>query len=437
MNSSTDQYRLRPIVLKFADNSLENRFRAYHSERFMLQTRIGIGLGLLLYGGFFILDRYLTPASALYSAVIRLGIVVPYFGIWLALTYAGFFIKRMQLYIAIGIVIAGLGHFALQLLLPQLPDSYSMAVTIILVMFAFTFSGLRVWPALTTAVILLVPFEIIAMTDTKTSKATIIYQNFVLISMYLLGVLGGFIIERYVRNEFITNLVISQEKAKSENLLLNILPITIADRLKSGESAIADSFQQATILFADIVHFSSFCSDKPPSAVVSMLNDLFSLFDLLVDKYRLERIKTMGDCYILAGGLPIHRDDHAEAVAYCALDMRDALRLYRTRDGESISMRIGIHTGPVSAGIIGYKKFAYDVWGDTVNTASRLESSCQPDFIQASDAAYQALKAAFSFQERGQVCVEGLGDLTTYYLLGQLDGPLRSREPVSVAGGNR
>ena len=150
-----------------------------------------------------------------------------------------------------------------------------------------------------------------------------IHQNFVLISMYLLGVLGGFVIERYVRNEFITNLVISQEKAKSENLLLNILPMTIADRLKSGEPTIADSFQQATILYADIVHFSSFCSDKPPLAVVSMLNDLFGLFDLLVDKYRLEKIKTMGDWYIVAGGLPVQRDDHAEAVAHCALDMRE------------------------------------------------------------------------------------------------------------------
>ncbi len=264
-------------------------------------------------------------------------------------------------------------------------------------------------------------------------RATIIYQNFVLISMYLLGVLGGFIIERYVRNEFINNIIINREKAKSEELLLNILPVTIADRLKAGEPTIADSFQQATILYADIVHFSSFCLDKPPSAVASMLNDLFSLFDLLVEKYCLEKIKTMGDCYIVAGGLPVQCDDHAAAVARCALDMRDTLRLYRTREGESISMRIGIHTGPVSAGIIGHKKFTYDVWGDTVNTASRLESSCQPGFIQASDAAYQALKAAFSFQERGQVRVEGLGDLRTYYLLGPQVGAVRLCEPVAVA----
>lgn len=420
MDVGQHNYQTHPLSLRFADPYLEKRFFAYQSDKFILQSRIGIMLGILLYGGFHALDRYLCPDCATYSAIIRIGVVVPYFAIWLVLTYRAFFKRHMQLYLAIGAIVAGIGHSSLVITMPLLPDSYNLGVTTILIVFIFTFSGLRLIPALVTATVLLIPFELVEFFNDTLTTADIVFHNFVLIAIYMLGVLSGFIIERYVRNEFIYDIQISNEKAKADQLLLSILPVRIADRLKAGELTIADSFAQATILFADIVHFTGLCSNKSPVDVAVMLNDLFSSFDGLVEKHGLEKIKTTGDCYIVAGGLPIERPDHAEAVADFALDMQAAWRSYRTRQGEAVSMRVGIHTGAVSAGIVGRRKFIYDVWGDVVNTASRLESTCPTGRIQVTDALYEKLSGVFHFTGRGPIALEGLGTVQTYYLEGRL-----------------
>ena len=407
-------------TLRFVDPSLERRFHDYQSEKFIVQSRVGIGLGILLYGGFHILDRYLCPEVATYSAIIRIGVVVPYFAIWLALSYRPFFKIHIQVYLAIGAIVAGLGHASLVLTMPSLPGSYYLGVTIILVVFIFTFSGLRLIPALFTSIVIFALFEVVEIINNNVTKAEIIFHNFVLVSMCFLGILSGYLIERYVRNEFVYDMRISQEKERAEQLLLNILPVRIADRLKAGELAIADSFPQATILFADIVHFTSLCSNKSPVDVAMMLNDLFGSFDVLVEKHGLEKIKTMGDCYVVAGGLPSERADHAEAVADFALDMQSVCSLYRTRQGEPVSMRVGIHTGAVSAGIVGRSKFIYDVWGDTVNTASRVESTCQIGRIQVTEALHERLSGMFRFTSRGRVALEGLGTVRMYYLEGRL-----------------
>jgi class 3 adenylate cyclase len=206
------------------------------------------------------------------------------------------------------------------------------------------------------------------------------------------------------------------ERERAERLLLNILPASIAKRLGQNQDTIADSFEEATVLFADIVNFTNLSSQISPTEIVSLLNEIFSRFDRLLEQYGLEKIKTIGDSYMVVGGLPLIRPDHAEAVAGFALDMQQQIQEFNAERGQAFSMRIGINTGPVVAGVIGLKKFIYDLWGDTVNTASRMESHGIPGAIQVSSATYERLKDKYLFEERGTIDVKGKGEMNTYLL---------------------
>ncbi len=208
------------------------------------------------------------------------------------------------------------------------------------------------------------------------------------------------------------------EQEKSERLLLNILPQPIAERLKQNTSAIAEQFNDATILFADIVGFTPLSARMSPIELVNLLNQIFSQFDQLAEKHELEKIKTIGDAYMVVGGLPIPRSDHAQAVAAMALDIQQAIASFQVDSNEPFQIRIGINTGPVVAGVIGIKKFIYDLWGDTVNVASRMESQGLPGCIQVSAQTYQHLKHQFVFEERGAIAVKGKGNMITYWLKG-------------------
>ncbi|MGD1701293.1 PAS domain S-box protein [Dapis sp. BLCC M229] len=207
------------------------------------------------------------------------------------------------------------------------------------------------------------------------------------------------------------------EQQKSDHLLLNILPAQIAAKLKQNQHPIAKKFENVTILFADIVDFTGFSARISPSELVDMLNQIFSVFDQLTEQHDLEKIKTIGDSYMVVGGLPAARDDHAEAIANMALDMQKAIRKFFNDRGEAFQIRIGINTGPVVAGVIGIKKFIYDLWGDTVNVASRMESSGISGKIQLAEATYQLLKDKFLLESRGSIPVKGKGEMITYWLI--------------------
>jgi class 3 adenylate cyclase len=208
-------------------------------------------------------------------------------------------------------------------------------------------------------------------------------------------------------------------RAKSESLLLNVLPSSIAERLKERRVSIADRFDEATILFADIVNFTVLSERISPVALVAMLDQVFSRFDALCDQYGLEKIKTIGDAYMVAAGIPEPRDDHVEAIASMALDMGRVLTELKGDDFAQLNIRIGIHTGPVVAGVIGQRKFAYDLWGDAVNTASRMESHGQAGRIHVSRDVYERLRERFQFESRGSIPVKGKGELETWFLVGR------------------
>ena len=211
---------------------------------------------------------------------------------------------------------------------------------------------------------------------------------------------------------------LSQEQAKTEQLLLNILPGSIAQRLKGGEERIADACPEVTVLFADMAGFTARSRTMSASQLVELLGDLFSRFDLITEKHGLEKIKTIGDCYMLAGGVPQPRPDHAEAVTLAAIDMQKALHDLRERTGGKVNMRIGIHSGPIVAGVIGIRKFTYDLWGDTVNVASRMESSGQPGRIHVSSATAERLAGRFQLEPRGFMEVKSLGQVETFFVEG-------------------
>ena len=209
------------------------------------------------------------------------------------------------------------------------------------------------------------------------------------------------------------------EQAKSDRLLLNILPKSIADRLKNGESTIADSLPEVTVLFADLAGFTALAANVSSQDMVRLLDEVFSTFDMLALDQGLEKIKTIGDAYMVVGGLPTPRADHAEAIAELALNMQEASRSFALPDKTPIRIRIGINTGPVIAGVIGKNKFSYDLWGDTVNIASRMESHGKPGEIQLSHATYERLRTKYEFKRRGLIQVKGKGRMPAWFLVGR------------------
>jgi adenylate cyclase len=227
-----------------------------------------------------------------------------------------------------------------------------------------------------------------------------------------LDILNGRL-ENTLRDLANQHMQLALERERSEKLLLNILPSPIAMRLKDGEKVIADQFEEATVLFVDIANFTPFASNMSPNKLVEMLNGIFSLFDSIVEKHGLEKIKTMGDAYMAVGGLPMPMDNHAEAVANAALEM---LEKFPELTNGNLHLRIGIHTGPVVAGVIGKNKFIYDLWGDTVNIASRMQSHGQAGSIQVSAKTYEYLKDKFVLNPRGEIEIKGKGAMQTYLL---------------------
>ena len=206
------------------------------------------------------------------------------------------------------------------------------------------------------------------------------------------------------------------EQLKTEKLMLNILPRPIADRLKRGEKNISGAYPEVTILFSDLVGFTSMSSKVSATELVKLLNDLFTRFDKRADALGLEKIKTIGDAYMAVGGLPIPRSDHASICAAMALGMFEDLKDFNASNNASLNMRIGLNSGPVVAGVIGYTKFSYDLWGNTVNTASRMESTSQPGRVQVSLATYELIKDEFVCEEGAIVECKGLGPMHTHLL---------------------
>ena len=246
-------------------------------------------------------------------------------------------------------------------------------------------------------------------------------SNGLIVTFFVLNILGvtttAFALLQYFVRER------EREQERSERLLLNVLPAPVAARLKHGEEPIADAHTEVTVLFADIVGFTPLAERLPAVEVVEILNRVFGCLDTLAAGFGVEKIKTIGDAYMAVSGVPVPRTDHAEAIAEMALAMGPEITSVGREMGVTLQVRIGIDSGPVVAGVIGRAKFSYDLWGDTVNTASRMESHAHPDTIQVTERAAALLREHYELRERGTVEIRGKGPMTTYVLLGRRDAP--------------
>ena len=252
---------------------------------------------------------------------------------------------------------------------------------------------------------------------TSSLSPTVVTAFFVLnigtVSTIVIALLAYFVSRKNWLFELLQN-----EQAKSESLLLNILPKDIAAILKNDSRTIADHYESASVMFADMVGFTPLSAELGPVDIVELLNEAFSYFDSLLDTYQVEKIRTIGDNYMVASGVPGRRADHAQALVAMALEMQDYVARHSFRGGRHVDFRIGINSGSVIAGVIGRRKFVYDVWGDAVNVASRMESHGLVGFIQITQATYELIKDEFVCEPRGTVEVKGKGQMDVWLVLG-------------------
>ena len=255
-------------------------------------------------------------------------------------------------------------------------------------------------------------FEFHPLVSSSLSPSTV--TVFFILNIGAVSSIAIFLLAYFVSEKNRLFMLLRGEQVKSENLLLNILPKEIAAILKNESRTIADHYTEASILFADMVGFTPLSAKLAPVEMVELLNEAFSFFDSLVDKYDLEKIRTIGDSYMVASGVPRRRADHAQALVCMALEMRDFVAAHIFRNGQKVSFRIGINSGSVIGGVIGKRKFVYDVWGDAVNIASRMESHGMSNTVQITRATYELIKDEFTCEPRGLVDVKGKGEMEVW-----------------------
>jgi class 3 adenylate cyclase len=290
-------------------------------------------------------------------------------------------------------------------------------------MWGYGLSRLLFKYAVLANVIILIGYEyatiaVKQMLDSETGIVIFTMHNFFFLGANVVGMFTSYALERYSRMDFLQKYAIQEQRDQADKLLYNVLPGQIAERLKQSSQTIAEEFESASVLFADIVNFTPISARFGPLEVVEMLNDLFSRFDELVDRYGVEKIQVAGDGYMVAAGVPTPRPDHASVIAGLALDMLDCVRTGNFLGGKHpIEIRIGLNTGPLIAGVIGRKKYFYALWGDMVNTASRMESHGESGKIQITREMYELLKDDFECEYIGEITVKGKGKMEVWHLI--------------------
>jgi class 3 adenylate cyclase len=414
----SDAQRTQPAVdsltLRFRDPALEARYRTARETGDLRQTRICFLVGAALNIVVGALDYFALTENVAIGLALRTAVVTFVLCALTALTYHPLFAARRVTLSIIGLCLFTAFYATLNAV-SGTPDIY-LPGYILVILFLLVFVPVGFTVACVTSFSCTVAFATVIPLTREIEPLDLLTIYYQFAAANLIGMIALYWIERFRRVEFINLESIASERSRYRDLLVRILPQTIAERLERGEHDIADDFSETTVLFADIVGFTDFSARHRPAEIVDLLNRVFGEFDQLVERHGVEKIKTIGDAYLVAGGLPEEKPDHCEAIAALALDMMAAAHSVQTPDGEPIEVRIGIHTGPVIAGVIGDKRFLYDLWGDTVNIASRMESTGTPGRIQVSDEVRRRLATTHDFTQRGEVEVKGKGRMTTWYL---------------------
>jgi guanylate cyclase len=403
---------MTPLTLRFRDAALESEFRAEYARSAVRSARATTILIIALYVGYVVLDLRAGTAGVVWP--LRLA-VVAVLGVNLALTWHPVFQRVHSEALAIGGLVGALGILGIMVTVGNRMEVAFYPGIGIAIIGTFTLFRIRFPIALADALLMGILYAAVLATGDHPYENAFI-GGFFLLTCLLIGAFAGWNMERYARRDFLARIGLEQERERSERLLLNVLPAPIAERLKTDPAPIADRFPEASVLFADIVGFTELSAGMAPEDLVTLLNDLFTAFDRVAEKHGLEKIKTIGDAYMAVSGVPVPRPDHLERIADAALEMRDLVAAPIAERGPLLGLRIGIDTGPVIAGVIGERKFIYDLWGDPVTMASRMESHGVAGGIQVTARVGERLRARYALSPRGEVEIKGRGKMETFLL---------------------
>lgn len=405
--------------LHFPGN-LEAVFRRDFADHAIIMQRHFIAFGFVMFGLFAILDRFAMPRTHVTAWTLR-AIAEPLTILLFWLSFQPWARDKMHWLLNLWTLLmnsAILGMIAVAQESELAFTYYPIGLMLVLIC-GYVASG-HLWYATLQGWLAILGYLLVGVFDQRMlvgdlSLMKFFTLNFFLVGMNLVGMALGYVLERTNRLSFLQRLLIEQQHQETNRLLLNVLPASVAERLKRGET-VADHFDLAGVLFADIQSFTPYSARKRPAEVVMTLNSIFSAFDGLAEKYALEKIKTVGDAYMVVSGVPLETPHHLDALASMALEMLTVMEQLRRGGQCDFQLRIGLAAGPVVAGIIGLRKFSYDLWGDTVNVASRMESFGVPGEIQATREVYHLLKPKYVFQKRGLIDVKGKGEMDVYLL---------------------
>ena len=417
---------IRPGSLKFKDAWLEQRFQDEYFDTNLQYIRIATILGAITWAVFGpLVPLVVKDESLVRDAVIRYGLGVPSGLLSLALTYLPNYRRIWQPALSAAILFSGVVWVVHRALVEDTgrPD-WGYAGNMLILIFAYILSRLQFRYSALVGVALILMYNVGAALFTNETTTDVIFGDFFLLVTALIGTAGAYVLERSTRLLFLRERELDRERGRSEGLLRNILPEQIADRLKQRDPAtehghIAQAYAEVTVVFADLVEFTKQSGRTDPPQIVAVLDDVFTRFDALAERYGLEKIKTIGDAYMAVAGIPEPREDEVEVAAKMALAMRDEIAVLRWPSGDAMRVRIGMATGPAVAGVIGQRKFAYDLWGDTVNTAARMESNGIPGEIQVSEEVFRQLGDRYRFSEVHVVNLKGKGPTAARFLLGK------------------
>jgi class 3 adenylate cyclase len=374
---------------------------------------------VIVYGSFAWLDVWMAPDLAQVFLTIRI-LVAAVFGLALAVTFAPVGLSTREVFICLGILAAAVGILRMMELATAVVAVRYFSGLLLVILAAHSMFRLRFQTAMLVSLLVVAAWTIQTALQGETQWWEYLNGQFFLVAAVILGMFASYSIERFSRRAWLARRDAEVEHEKSERVLFNVLPEPIAQRLKNDEGPIAEAFPAATIMFVDLVDFTNLSSSLDPRRLVGLLNRLFTEFDRIAEAHGIEKIGTSGDSYMAVAGVPVPVDDHAERIAEAALAIRDRIA---TREGDiDVQVRIGIASGPVVAGVIGEKKLYYDLWGDPVIIASRMQAHGLPGEIQVTTAVRDALEGRYEFEERGIIDVKGVGEMRTWLLLRRLRG---------------
>jgi class 3 adenylate cyclase len=421
---------LRPLTLRFVDPGFEAGFQDAYFRDNLSYIRLAHVLGVAIWAAFWVLAWRSLRVERGLDAFIRFGIGIPSVVFSLALTYARGYRRYWQPALTATLLFSGLVWSTHRAVIQDANPAWGYAGLMLILAFCYIFSRVQVPYSSVAGALMIVYYNVVTVLFTRHASLDVMFADFFLVAFAVVGMAGAYGLERFARLLFLRERELDRARARADELLANTLPPAIIERLKARGDAdpsvwadiLADGLPDVSVLFADLVGFTGQAGKMTPPELVRILDEVFTRLDEVAGRHGMQKIKTVGDAYMAAAGVPEPRPDHAEAAADMALEVIECLRGERWPSGAPLEVRVGIASGPVVAGVIGRRTFAYDVWGDTVNVASRLESNGEPGRILVSEATALLLEGRHRLSEPRIISLKGKGPTSARFLLGRAEG---------------